>query len=106
MGKLDCRDRALRFDEPGDRAKARAWSSDQMPLSLGEMRPSGETAVASTITRPAPPTARLPRCTMCQSVGRPLSLEYWHMGETKTRLEIVSSRSRSWEKRCSGMPQL
>ena len=42
-------------------SKARACSSDQRPVSPGEMRPSGETAVASTQTSPAPPTARLPR---------------------------------------------
>src|SRR6185369_12968673 len=57
-----------------------------MPLSAGEMRPSGETAVASTITSPAPPTARLPRCTRCQSVGIPSTLEYWHIGETHSLL--------------------
>jgi hypothetical protein len=37
------------------------------------------------MTIAAPPTARLPRCTRCQSVGIPSSLEYWHMGETKMR---------------------
>src|SRR5688500_11540787 len=49
------------------------------------MRPSGATAVASAITRAAPPTARAPRCTRCQSFGTPSSAEYWHMGETTMR---------------------
>ena len=35
-------------------------------LFLGRV---GETAVASARTRPAPPTARLPRWTRCQSVA-------------------------------------
>ena len=39
------------------------------------MRPSGVTAVASTITIPAPPTARLPKWTICQSFGMPSSAE-------------------------------
>src|ERR1039458_892508 len=40
------------------------------------MRPRGSMAAASVITRPAPPTARLPRCTRCQSLAKPSSLEY------------------------------
>ena len=68
-------------------------SCDQMPASQGVMRPSGETLAASVKTSPAPPTARLPRCTRCQSFGTPSCAEYWHMGETKTRLAIVTERS-------------
>ncbi len=49
--------------------KAATCSSDQMPESSGLMRPSGVTALASTITAPAPPVARAPRCTRCQSLG-------------------------------------
>ena len=60
----------------------------------GLIRPSGETAVASVMTSPAPPTARLPRCTRCQSVGYPSRAEYWHIGETAMRLRSVVSRSR------------
>src|ERR1019366_4690436 len=48
----------------------------QMPRSAAVMRPSASTAVASVITRPAPPTARQPRWTTCQSVAKPSSLEY------------------------------
>jgi hypothetical protein len=36
-------------------------------------------------TKAAPPIARLPRWTKCQSSGMLLSLLYWHMGETKIR---------------------
>src|SRR5580693_3088764 len=56
------------------------------------MRPSGETAHASVKTSEAPPTARLPKCTRCQSLAKPSVLEYWHMGETTIRLRRVSSR--------------
>ena len=65
MTDLDCRNRTLRGDA---------------------------TAVASAITIAAPPTARLPRWTMCQSFGRPSVLEYWHIGETKMRLRKASER--------------
>ena len=56
------------------------------------MRPSGETAAASVMTSPAPPMARAPRWTRCQSFARPSSAEYWHMGETPTRFGIVTER--------------
>ena len=56
------------------------------------MRPRGSTAVASMQTSPAPPTARLPRCTRCQSLANPSSEEYWHMGETAIRLRKVTLR--------------
>ena len=63
-----------------------------MPASCGEIRPSGTTAVASLITSPAPPRANEPRWTRCQSDGRPSTEEYWHMGETHTRLRNVVPR--------------
>src|SRR6476469_726193 len=63
-----------------------------MPASCGLIRPSGVTAVASLITRPAPPWAKAPRWTRCQSLGRPSWEEYWHMGETHTRLRNVVPR--------------
>src|ERR1700722_3269364 len=56
------------------------------------MRASGNTAVASVKTSAAPPTARLPRCTRCQSVAKPSVLEYWHIGETMMRLRSRTSR--------------
>src|SRR4029079_10130087 len=81
------------------RLHAAACAFDQMPASHGVMRPSGVTPLASTHTMPAPPTARLPRCTKCQSFGMPSSDEYWHIGETMTRLGRTTERSCRGEKR-------
>src|SRR5688572_4268958 len=53
------------------------------------MRPSGVTPVASTTNSPAPEQAKVPRCTVCQSVIEPSSAEYWHIGETTMRLGSV-----------------
>src|SRR3990172_9290399 len=75
-----------------------------MPRSCGLMRPSAVTAVASVITSAAPPTARLPRCTKCQSFEKPPTLEYWHIGETMMRLERVSDRIGKGSKRCVMAP--
>ena len=68
------------------------------------MRPSAVTAVASVITAAAPPTAREPRWTMCQSFAKPSTLEYSHIGETtmrlrKTMLRIVRVENRADIKR-------
>jgi hypothetical protein len=41
----------------------RIMSSRPLTLSSGEIRPSGTTAVASTMIRPQPLMAMLPRCT-------------------------------------------
>src|ERR1043166_6835600 len=81
-------------------AKASACSCDQIPLSQSVMRASGETPLASTSTRPAPPTARLPRCTVCHMFGRPRSDEYWHIGETKIRLRQGTERKGIGSNRC------
>lgn len=72
--------------------QASTCASFQSPVSSGEMRPSGETAVASAMTRPAPPAANCARCTWCQSFGMPSSALYWHMGETQRRLRISIPR--------------
>src|SRR5436190_7242931 len=56
------------------------------------MRPSAVTAAASVSTAPAPPTARLPRWTMCQSLAAPSRLEYSHIGDTAMRLRSVTPR--------------
>src|SRR5688500_16243637 len=81
--------------------RARGWTcaSFQMPRSCGLMRPSGVTAVASVNTSPAPPTARLPRWTRCQSLAKPSSLEYSHIGDTKMRLLNVMPRMDSGSRR-------
>jgi CheY-like chemotaxis protein len=65
------------------------------------MRPAGVTAVASVRTSAAPPTARLPRCTRCQSFEKPSTLEYSHIGETTMRLASVSDRMVKGSKRCA-----
>ena len=54
-------------------ASGSTWASSQIPMSPGEIRPSRVTAVASTKTSAAPPDARLPRWTRCQSLARPSS---------------------------------
>jgi hypothetical protein len=74
----------------GPAALLRAEGTAAFP---GLMRPSGATALASIMTRPAPPTAREPRWTRCQSPRAPSSAEYWHMGETTIR--FLSSRPRA-----------
>ena len=45
--------------------------------------------VISVKMRPAPPKARAPRCTRCQSSGMPSSAEYMHMGESTTRFARI-----------------
>src|SRR3954467_10657213 len=62
------------------------------------MRPSAVTAVASIVNRPAPDISSWPQWTRCQSVAQPSTAEYWHIGDTTTRLERVSSRKRSGSK--------
>src|ERR1700678_1070553 len=68
------------------------------------MRPSGETAQAAVNTTEAPPTAREPRCTRCQSLAKPSVLEYWHMGETTIRLRSFMSRICNSSNRFIGTP--
>ena len=53
------------------RCHASRCASFQIPVQPGEMRPSGDTQVISVKTSPAPPVAREPRCTRCQSPGMP-----------------------------------
>ena len=106
MRKLNAGNRALPSTNRAMRASGSICSSDQIPTSFGVMRPSGTTAVASTMTSPAPPAARLPRCTRCQSLAKPFSAEYWHMGETAIRLRNVTPRSFSGLRRStSGTPK-
>src|ERR1700704_4044073 len=83
------------------RARNSMCASLQIPKSSGLMRPSGVTAVASVNTRPAPPTARLPRCTRCQSFANPSMLEYSHIGETAIRFGNVMLRIESGSNICA-----
>jgi hypothetical protein len=61
------------------------------PKSPGLIRPSAETAVASWIINAAPPMARLPKCTICQSEANPSMDEYWHIGEITMRFLKTTS---------------
>src|SRR5260221_6115830 len=85
----------------------RAWACAQIPESQSVIRASGDTPLASTMTRPARPAARLPRCTKCQSFGMPRSEEYWHIGETHIRLPNVTERRvrgvKSWDMRANSI---
>jgi hypothetical protein len=56
-------------------------SSFQMPRSQGDILPFAVTAIASVNTSAAPPIARVPKCTRCQSFAQPSSEEYWHIGD-------------------------
>src|SRR3954454_11081718 len=71
-----------------------------MPRSCGLMRPSALTAEASVSTSDAPPVARDPRWTKCQSLEKPSTLEYWHIGDTTMRLDRVTERRLNGSKRC------
>src|SRR5690606_31766561 len=73
---------------------ARACSSFHSPGHPGVMRASGEGQVISTITNPAPPRARAPRCTRWNSPGTPFSQEYIAIGETTMRFFSVVPRTR------------
>ncbi len=65
---LDSRHGAVFFDETIDaRERLDVLRRPRCRAQPGVIRPSGETAVASAITSPAPPTAREPRWTKCQS---------------------------------------
>ena len=68
------------------------WLSAHRPESSGEMRPLAATAVASTMVRAAPRSAKAPRCTRWKSVRWPSSALYMHMGETAKRFESVTPR--------------
>ena len=77
------------------RDHAATCSGSHMPVHPGEILASRLTSVISVKTSPAPPMARLPRCTRCQSLGVPSSAEYWHMGETQTRFGSSRPRTRN-----------
>ena len=80
------------------RASAASFSSEYRPRSCGEMRPSGDTAVASRIIRPAPDSARWPEVDHVPVAGWPSSAEYWHMGAMTMRFaQAQARRSRGLE---------
>ena len=75
---------------PVIRRQDSSCSAVYMPVQPGVIRPAGETQTISVITRPAPPSALLPRCTRWKSPGTPSRAEYMSIGETMTR--FASSR--------------
>ena len=75
------------------RFHAATCSGLYMPAQPGVMRAARLTSVISVMTRPAPPTARLPRCTRCQSLIVPSSAEYMHIGEQTIRFSSSMPRS-------------
>src|SRR4051794_3374076 len=75
------------------RASGAICASLHIPMSPWVMRPCFVTAVASTITMPAPPSAKRPRWTKCQSLARPSSAEYWHIGEMMMRFFVSMPRN-------------
>src|SRR5262249_30862475 len=87
-GLAACTNSTMRF-------QATTCSGLYMPVQPGVIRPSRLTSVISATTRAAPPTAREPRFTRCQSPGVPSWAEYWHIGETTMRFENSVSRSRN-----------
>ena len=62
------------------------------PGQPGVMRASGDGQVISAKTRPAPPSARAPRCIRWKSAGSPSTHEYCAIGETTTRFFSVTPR--------------
>src|SRR5450756_1435865 len=89
------------FTNAAIRASGSMCLSAHRPRQPGVMRPSGATPVASTMTKPAPPTAREPKCTKCHSFARPSVAEYWHIGETPIRLRNVTERTVNGENKCA-----
>ena len=67
------------------RRHAASCSSVYSPAQPGLIRPGSDTHTISVITRPAPPSALLPRCTRWKSPGRPSRAEYMSIGDTMTR---------------------
>ena len=67
------------------RRQAASWPAVYRPAQPGLIRPGSDTHTISVITRPAPPSALLPRCTRWKSPGMPSQAEYMSIGDTMTR---------------------
>jgi hypothetical protein len=63
-GECSCTKRTIR-------AQASRCAAVHIPGHHGVMRASGAGQVISVMIKPAPPVARAPRCTRCQSLGVP-----------------------------------
>jgi len=92
VGELHAGVAALAVNEADDARQRLDVRVLPEPHVLRRDAASAVTAVASVSTTAAPPTARLPRWTRCQSFAKPSSLEYWHIGDTKMRLRQVTPR--------------
>jgi hypothetical protein len=57
------------------------------PRQPGVILPSGLTALSSTVRRPAPDSASVPKCAIRQPLALPSCAEYWHIGEIMMRLD-------------------
>jgi hypothetical protein len=68
------------------RSSAASLASEYSPRQAGVIRPSGVTAVISTITIPAPDNDSEHKCCRCQSFAEPSTALYWHIGDTAMRL--------------------
>ena len=86
VGKLNGRNRAHALNEFRN-----AGQEFDVPIVINSHIAGSDAALRGNAgcfdkTSPAPPTARLPRWTRCQSSANPSTEEYWHMGETTIRL--------------------
>ena len=88
-------ERVMRRGRPAPRSIAASLWSLYRPVQPCVMRPSRVTLVFSTMNRPAPEQAMLPRCARCQSVIEPSSAEYWHIG-AMTAMRLGSVMPPSW----------
>ena len=84
------------FDLPAGRFSLRDFPLVPSAANDIELRityATGEVQVISTMTKPAPPIAREPKCTRWKSPGIPSTHEYMAMGETTMRFFSVQPRS-------------
>src|SRR5215471_16619087 len=79
------------------RLSAASFASEYSPRQPWVIRPNCSTCVASTIKRPAPELASMPRWVKCQSLAQPSSALYWHIGDTTMRLSTSRPANASGE---------
>jgi hypothetical protein len=102
MGELDPEPRiAPASTGREDAFKRRLVGIRVQPETAGVIRPSGATAVISTIITPAPDNDSEPKCCRCQSFAEPSTALYWHIGDTAMRLARVRPPMVIGENRCN-----
>ena len=102
MRELDARDRALRVDEARDALQRLEMRLDSTRPNLpAKSGPSGVTAAASVRTSPAPPTARVPRWTKCQSFAKPVLAGILAHRRNPDAVRKTTSRKRSSLNKCA-----